>query len=123
MMKKVKTQGGLMGYFGTNDTRKLEQMIAEGDQKAKLIYDAMALNVAKNIAKLSVCVNGEIEKIILTGGIAYSEYFTREVERRVKFIAPVLIYGGENEMESLALGALRVQRGQEEARTFTRVEE
>ena len=75
-------------------------MIAEGDQKAKLIYDAMALNVAKNIAKLSVCVNGEIEKIILTGGIAYSEYFTREVERRVKFIAPVLIYGGENEMES-----------------------
>lgn len=123
MMKKVKTQGGLMGYFGINDTRELEKMIADGDEKAKLIYDAMALNVAKNIAKLSVCVNGDIEKIILTGGIAYSEYFTKEVEKRVKFIAPVLVYAGENEMESLALGALRVQRGQEEARTFVKCEE
>ena len=83
----------------------------------------MALNVAKNIAKLSVCTNGDVERIILTGGIAYSKYFTSEVEKRVKFIAPVLVYAGENEMESLALGALRVQRGQEEARTFVKVVE
>ena len=111
-----------MGYFGINDTRELEKMIENGDEKAKLVYDAMALNVAKNIAKLSVCTHGDVESIILTGGIAYSEYFTREVEKRVKFIAPVVVYGGENEMESLALGALRVQRGQEEARTFVKSE-
>ena len=54
MMKKVKTQGGLMGYFGVNDTRIVEKMMMDGDEKAKLIYDAMILNVARNIAKLAV---------------------------------------------------------------------
>ena len=121
MMKKVKTQGGLMGYFGVNDTRIVEKMMMDGDEKAKLIYDAMILNVARNIAKLSVYVDGKVDNIILTGGIAYSEYFTKEVAKRVEFIAPVIVYAGENEMESLALGALRVQRGEEEARTFTKV--
>ena len=122
MMKKVKTQGGLMGYFGVNDTRIVEQMMKDGDEKAALIYDAMILNVARNIAKLAVYVDGKVESIILTGGIAYSEYFTREVEKRVSFIAPVTVYAGENEMESLALGALRVQRGEEKAKTFVKVE-
>ena len=121
MMKKVKTQGGLMGYFGVNYTRIVEKMMMDGDEKAKLIYDAMILNVARNIAKLSVYVDGKVDNIILTGGIAYSEYFTKEVAKRVEFIAPVIVYAGENEMESLALGALRVQRGEEEARTFTKV--
>ena len=121
MMKKVKTQGGLMGYFGVNDTRIVEKMMMDGDEKAKLIYDAMILNVARNIAKLAVYVDGKVDNIILTGGIAYSEYFTKEVAKRVEFIAPVIVYAGENEMESLALGALRVQRGEEEAKTFTKV--
>ena len=66
-------------------------------------------------------MDGKVDNIILPGGIAYSEYFTKEVEKRVEFIAPVIVYAGENEMESLALGALRVQRGEEEARTFTKV--
>lgn len=121
MMKKVKTQGGLMGYFGVNDTRIVEKMMMDGDEKAKLIYDAMILNVARNIAKLSVYVDGKIDNIILTGGIAYSEYFTKEVAKRVEFIAPVIVYAGENEMESLALGALRVQRDEEKAKTFVKV--
>ena len=110
-----------MGYFGVNDTRIVEKMMMDGDEKAKLIYDAMILNVARNIAKLSVYVDGKVDNIILTGGIAYSEYFTKEVAKRVEFIAPVIVYAGENEMESLALGALRVQRGEEEARIFTKV--
>lgn len=121
MMKKVKTQGGLMGYFGVNDTRIVEKMMMDGDEKAKLIYDAMILNVARNIAKLAVYVDGKVNNIILTGGIAYSEYFTKEVAKRVEFIAPVIVYAGENEMESLALGALRVQRGEEKAKTFVKV--
>lgn len=122
MMKTVKSQGGLMGYFGVNDTRIVEKMMKDGDEKAGLIYNAMILNVARNIAKLAVYVDGGIDNIILTGGIAYSEYFTKEVEKRVKFIAPVIVYPGENEMESLALGALRVQRGEETAKTFVKVE-
>ena len=122
MMKKVKSQGGLMGYFGVTDTRIVQQKMLDGDEKAKLIYDAMILIVARNIAKLAVYVDGKVDNIILTGGIAYSEYFTKEVAKRVEFIAPVIVYAGENEMESLALGALRVQRGEEKAKTFVKVE-
>ncbi len=122
MMKKVKSQGGLMGYFGVNDTRIVEQMMKDGDEKAALIYNAMILNVARNIAKLAVYIDGKVDNIILTGGIAYSDYFTSEVAKRVSFIAPVIVYAGENEMESLALGALRVQRGEEAAKTFVKVE-
>lgn len=122
MMKKVKSQGGLMGYFGVNDTRIVEQKMKDGDEQAALIYNAMILNVARNIAKLAVYVDGKVDNIILTGGIAYSDYFTSEVAKRVEFIAPVIVYAGENEMESLALGALRVQRGEEKAKVFVKVE-
>lgn len=122
MMKKVKSKGGLMGYFGVNDTRIVEQKMKDGDAQAALVYNAMILNVARNIAKLAVYVDGKVDNIILTGGIAYSDYFTSEVAKRVEFIAPVIVYAGENEMEALALGALRVQRGEEKAKTFVKVE-
>lgn len=123
MMKLVKNQGGLMAHLGTTDSRDVEKKIAEGDTHAKLIYDAMALNVAKNIGKLAPGVYGKLDAILLTGGIAYSEYFTKAVTEYVSFLAPVVVYGGENEMESLALGGLRVLRGQEKAKTFVKTEE
>lgn len=122
MMKIVKNQGGLVAYFGVNDTRIVEKMMVEGDEKAKLVYEAMALNVAKKIAELATVVNGKVDTIILTGGIAYSEIFTKMISDRVSFIAPVTVYGGENEMQSLALGGLRVQRGEEKAKEFHKVE-
>ena len=122
IMKRIKNQGGVMAYFGINDTRELESLIREGDEKAKQIYEAMALNVAKGIAQEAVVTNGKVDAIILTGGIAYSALFTQMVKERVASIAPVVIYGGENEMESLALGGLRVMRGQEDAKTFKKVE-
>lgn len=120
-MKRVKTQGGLVAHLGTNDTRDVEKMIADGDEHARLIYEAMALNVARNIAREAPVVNGRIEGIILTGGIAYSEMFTKMVKDRVEFIAPVTVYAGENEMQSLALGGLRVLRGEETAKQFKKV--
>lgn len=122
MLKKMKSQGGLVAYLGVNDSREVEKMIREGDEQAKLIYDAMALNVARKIGEEAATVAGDVEAIILTGGIAYSEYFTSEIKKNVEWIAPVIVYPGENEMESLALGALRVLRGEEEAREFVRVE-
>ncbi len=121
-MKLVKSKGGLVAHLGTNDTRDVQKMIADGDEHAKFIYEAMALNVARNIAKEAPVVNGKIDAIILTGGIAYSELFTNMVKERVEFIAPVVIYAGENEMQSLALGGLRVLRGEEAAKTFVKVE-
>lgn len=121
-MKRVKTQGGIVAHLGTNDTRDVEKMIADGDEHAKFIYEAMAMSVARNIAREVPVVKGNVEAIILTGGIAYSEMFTGMVKELVDYIAPVIVYAGENEMQSLALGGLRVLRGEEEAKAFTKVE-
>ncbi len=123
MMKLVKRQGGLMAHLGTTDSREVERMVQAGDEHARLVYDAMALNIAKNIAKCAPGVCGKVDAILLTGGIAYSSYVTEYIRERVEFIAPVVVYPGEDEMLSLALGGLRVLRGEEQARTFTKVEE
>lgn len=121
LMKHIKAQGGIIAHLGTNDLRDVQKMIEEGDEKAKLIYEAMALSVAKHVAALSATVSGSVDNIILTGGIAHSEKFTGLIADRVKFIAPVIVYAGENEMDSLAFGGLRVLRGIEEARDFEKV--
>ncbi len=118
-MKVLQRQGGLMSYFGVSDSRIIEERVKKGDQEAKLIYDAMALSVAKAIGKLAVVVNGKIDGIVLTGGIAYSGYFTDKITQRVQFIAPVTVIPGENEMEALARGVLRVLNGEETAKIYT----
>ena len=76
MLEKMKSRGGLVAHLGVNDRREVEKMIENGDEHAKLIYDAMALNVARKIGEEAATVAGDVEAIILTGGIAYSEYFT-----------------------------------------------
>lgn len=119
LMKKVQRNGGLMAHLGTDDVRGVEKMITSGDEKAALVLEAMAYNVAKNIGKLSVVVCGKVDAIILTGGIAYSKRVTEWITDRVSFIAPVVVLAGENEMESLAFGALRVLRGEEKAHAFS----
>ena len=120
-MNRVKTKGGIVAHLGTNDTRVVEKMIAEGDEHAKFIYEAMALSVARHLAKEAPVVGGKVDAILLTGGIAYSEMFTNMIKERVEFIAPVIVYAGENEMQSLALGGLRVLRGEEKAHEFVKV--
>lgn len=118
MMRKIQRQGGLMDHLSTTDLREVERRILEGDEYTQLVYDAMALNISKDIARLSTVVNGQVDAIILTGGIAYSQPFTAEITERVKWIAPVITMAGENEMEALAHGALRVLRGEEQASTY-----
>jgi len=122
MMKLVKSRGGLMAHLGTTDSRRAEQLIASGDEHAKLVYDAMILNIAKNIGKLAPGVCGKLDAIVLTGGIAYSPYVTDSIAHYVSYLAPVVVYPGEDEMRALALGGLRVLRGEETARTFHRSE-
>ena len=122
-MKQMQRKGGLVSHFGTADSREVERLVLAGDEHAKLVYDAMALNIAKNIAKLSVDVNGKIDYIVLTGGIAYSSYITKAVKERVEFIAPVEVIPGEKEMDSLANGALRVLTGLETARILVAEED
>lgn len=116
--KMLSGNGGLKGYLGTADAREVEKMIREGSEEARLTYEAMAYQVAKGIGELATVVKGRVDAIILTGGIAYSKMFTGWIKERVETIAPVEIMPGENEMESLALGTLRVLRGEEAARDY-----
>lgn len=122
VIKKLKTQGGLTAHLRVNDSQKVEEMIANGDEHAKLVYEAMAMNIACNIAREFPIVNGDVEAILLTGGIAYSEMFTGMLKKRLSFLCPVIVYPGENEMNSLAEGGLRVLRGEEAARVYKKVE-
>lgn len=113
MIKKIRGMGGIKAHLGVLDCREIESRIDAGDQKAKMIFDAQAYQIAKGIGELAPVLNGKIDAIILTGGVAKSKRLTEMVSKRVKFIAPVLVLPGENEMESLALGALRILRGEE----------
>ena len=118
MMTMVKRKGGLMAHLGTTDSREAEKMIQDGDEHAKLIYDAMALNVAKNIAKCAPGVCGRVDAILLTGGIAHNKRLTDFIAAHVDFIAPVFVYPGENELEALARNALAVLRGDCAVKTY-----
>ncbi len=93
----------------------VQMMIAQGREDVRLIFEAMAYQIAKGIGELATVVNGQVDRIVLTGGVAYSEMLINWVKERVQFIAPVEILPGENELESLALGVLRVLRGEEQA--------
>lgn len=118
MKKMLRGKGGIVAYLGTVDAREVESRIEAGDEKAKEVYYAMASQIAKGIGELATVVDGDVSKIIITGGIAYSKMMTDWISKKVKFIAPVEILAGENELESLALGTLRVLKGEEKAYTY-----
>lgn len=119
MSKKLRGNGGLKAYLNTVDAREVETMINNGDEHAKLIYEAMAYQVAKGIGELATVVSGKVDAIVITGGIAYSKMMTEWIKNRVEFIAPVEIMPGENEMESLAFGTLRVLKGEEDVNEYS----
>ena len=118
MKKLVKGHGGMVAYLGTHDMRVVEKRIDEGDQKAKIVFGAMAYQIAKEIGAMSTVICGKADAIVLTGGMAKSMKLVELVRERVEFIAPVFIYPGEQEMKALALGALRVLKGEESAKTY-----
>lgn len=122
IMKKIVGKGGLMGYLGTTDAKEVEGRIQAGDERARLIYGAMAYQVAKEIGSAATVLEGDVDGIILTGGLAYGEIFTEEIRKRIRWIAPVYVIPGENELQALVEGALRVIRGEEEARIYPQVE-
>lgn len=122
MMKKQRGNSGLKGYLQTVDAREVENMIDSGNEYAKLIYEAMAYQVAKSIGELSTVLKGNVDAIVITGGIAYSGLITSWIKERVDFIGPVEIVPGENEMEALTLGALRVLKGEEEAARYMEID-
>jgi len=106
-------KGGLEAYLGTTDAVQVQERIKGGEEKARLVFEAMAYQIAKDIGAMSVVLNGELDGIILTGGIAHSEILTGMIEERVRFLAPVSVYPGEDEMSALAAGGMRVLTGVE----------
>ena len=107
--------GGFYAYLGTKDIREVEKQAAAGDAKAVLLLDALAYQMAKEIGALATVLAGKVDRIILTGGMAYSAGIVAAISSRVKYIAPVVVVPGEEELPSLAAGALRVLRGEEQA--------
>ena len=118
IMKKLVGAGGLVGYLGTNNVLEVETMIQSGDHKAKLVFQAMAYQVAKEIGSASAVLKGRVDAIVLTGGIAHSQMFIDEITNRVNWIADVIVQPGENELQALAEGALRVLKGEEQEKEY-----
>ncbi len=106
-------EGGFVSYLGTSDCLLVEQMIFDGNQQAKLIFDAMAYQVAKEIGAASTVLFGKVDAIILTGGLAHSTMLVDEISSRIKHLGHIEQKPGENEMLALAKGALRVLQGRE----------
>lgn len=111
-------RSGLVAHLGTNDFRDIVARIHGGDEKARFYFETMCYQIAKEIGRISAVFCGIVDQIILTGGLAFSTELVEEVAARVEFIAPVTVMPGENELEALAFGALRVLRGEEKAREY-----
>lgn len=117
--KMVRGGSGLKAHLGTSDAREVEKMILNGDKNAELIYHAVAYQMGQTMARLAATVSGKVDKIILTGGMAHSKMLADWVGEYVSWIAPYEVMAGEFEMEALALGGLRVLRGEEPLHQFT----
>jgi len=111
----VMGKGGLLAYLGTNSAVKVEDRIASGESHAREIFEAMAYQIAKEIGAMATVLRGKIDGIVLTGGMATSQLLVSWLTERIRWIAPILVYPGENEMLAMALGALRVLRNEEKA--------
>lgn len=118
MKTKVLGKGGMVSYLGTMDGREVEKRIENNDEYAKLIYDAMAYQIGKEIGSYATVLMGKVDNIILTGGLAYSNYLVDKIKEMVSFIAEIIVYPGEDEMDALNKGALRVIKEQENAKIY-----
>lgn len=117
--KKIVGKGGLTAYLGTNDGREIQKRIKAGDNYAKLIYEAMAYQISKEIGAGATVLKGKVDAILLTGGVIYDEEFTAWIKERVGFIAPVMVYPGEFEMIALVQGVLRVLNDVEKVKMYS----
>jgi len=118
IQKMINGKGGLTAHLGTSDLREVEKRITSGEAKASLVFEAMSLQIAKEIGRCAAVLKGAVDAIILTGGLAKSDKLCESITSMVSFIAPILRYPGEDEMEALAHGALRVLRGEESPQEY-----
>lgn len=111
-------KGGLVALTGSNSVKDIMQRAEAGDAEAKSAIDAMIYTVAKQIGQMAVSLHGEVDAILLTGGIAHSKVITEAISDYCRFLAPIEVYPGENELQALAMNALRVLRGEMTAKNY-----
>jgi len=116
--KKFVGNGGFNAYLGTNDMRDVEKMVNDGDAKAKEIRDAFIFQVSKDMGSMAAVLNGKVDQIVVTGGIAYDKGVVAGLKERCEWIAPFTVYPGEDELLALVQGGLRVVNGEEEAKVY-----
>lgn len=119
MLEKITKQGGVFSYLGTKSAIELEERAVIGDEKAALILNAMVHQIGKEIGAMATVLEGKMDGIILTGGICYSNVIVERIKKKVSFLGEVFVVPGEEELEALAHGALRVLTGEEKAMLYT----
>ena len=118
LKKKITGNGGIVAHLGTNNMREVKDMITKGNKKAKDVYNALGYNISKGIGSLAPVVQGKIDAVVITGGLAFDKDLMAMIRNRVKFIAPVIVLPGEDELAALSKGGLRVLRGEEKAKIW-----
>lgn len=118
--KKLVGKGGAVAYFGTNDMRIIESKAIAGEPDYALFLKAFVLNIAKYIVSQGAVVDGKVDAIILTGGVAYSKYITEAIRKKVDWLAPVVVYPGENELASLAENGFMILAGETKIHTYNK---
>lgn len=116
--RMIKGEGGLVAYLGTNSAFEVEKRIKDKDEEARMIYEAMAYQISKAIGAMATVLYGDVDGILITGGMAHSTFFVNMITERVHKIAPVHVYPGGDEMRALAMNALRVLNGEIEAKEY-----
>lgn len=116
--KRLVGKGGLLAYLGTSDGREIEKRIAAGDHQARLVYDGLIYQVGKEVGAMASVLKGDVQGIFLTGGLAHSAYVVSGIKERISYLAPILVFPGNEEMRHLAEGALRVLEGKEKPKKY-----
>jgi butyrate kinase len=111
-------KGGFVAYMGTNSAYEVELMARDGDEKAQLIENTMSYQIGKEIGAMIAVLHGEVDAIILTGGISHSPRVVEYIKKMIGFVAPVVIFPGEDEMYALARNALMVLKGEIECKQY-----
>lgn len=115
-----KQDAGMFSYVGTKDMRDVTARVEAGDKEAELAFKAFAYQIGKCTGAMAAVLKYDVDGIFITGGIAHGKKMVEEITQYIEKIAPIYVYPGENEMEALALGALRVLTGETEAKVYTK---
>jgi butyrate kinase len=118
LKRKLVGEGGLVAYLGTHNAQEIEKRIGGGDEAAKEVYQAMAYQIAKEIGAMAAVLNFDIDAIVLTGGLVYSDMLVGWIKKHIRKLGKICVFPGEDELKALALGALRVLKGEEEAKDY-----